>query len=249
MPAVVAPLSQPARGDGWVTETHWATVLDAGRGDDSQRAHAGLAQLCATYWPPVYSYLRRQGHRPDDAKDLTQEFFCRLIDRQYLKSLVPEKGKFRYFLLLLLNRFLADERDRANCQKRGGGRPIASGDARALELSYRREPLDDRTPEKIFERQWVLTLLQQVLDRLAAEAVEDGTERFFASVRHFLEGDRGDSYAKVASRLRMSEGAARVAVHRLRVRYREILYAEIARTVMSPDQIEDEMRHLVRLLS
>lgn len=249
MPSFVPQWSQPARGNGWLTETHWPTVLDAGRGDDSQRAHAGLAKVCETYWRPVYSYVRRRGHRPEAARDLTQEFFYRLIDRQYLKSLVPDKGRFRSFLLVLLDRFLADERDRANCQKRGGGRHISSLDARDLELSYASEGMDDATPEKIFERQWALTLLEQVRDRLRAEMVEVGEERFFDSVRSFLEGDRDVSYAKVASRWRLSEGAVRVEVHRLRGRFREILYAEIARTVTSPDQIEDERRHLVRLLS
>lgn len=249
MPAFVPQRSQPACANGWQTETHWTTVSDAACGDASQRAHAALARLCETYWPPVYSYVRRLGYPPEDAKDLTQEFFCRVIDKQYLKAVLPEKGKFRSFLLLLLNRFLADERDREHCQKRGGGQRIASWDARELEQTCDWEPLDDRTPERIYERQWVLTLLQLVLDRLRAEAVEDGNERFFSTVCHFLEGDRGDSYGEAAARLRMAEGAVRVAVHRLRARYREILYAEIARTVTSPDEIAEEMRQLVRLLS
>jgi RNA polymerase sigma-70 factor (ECF subfamily) len=234
-------LSPTTTGGGWFKTTHWSVVLDASR-NDSPQASAALARLCQIYWQPVYAYIRRLGRGPEDAKDLTQEFFFRLIEKNYLKSLDRETGKFRSFLLVVLKRFLANEWDRANRQKRGGGRQIISLDEMDTELRYLAEPIDDCTPEKAFEQRYARTVLQQVINRLQAEMSGDGKAAFFDELKDFLGGDGG--YSEVAVRCQMNEGALRVAVHRLRRRYREILREEIASTVASPEQIEEEIQHL-----
>jgi RNA polymerase sigma-70 factor (ECF subfamily) len=234
-------LSPTTTGGGWFKTTHWSVVLDASR-NDSPQASAALARLCQIYWHPVYAYIRRLGRGPEDAKDLTQEFFFRLIEKNYLKSLDRETGKFRSFLLVVLKRFLANEWDRANRQKRGGGRQIISLDEMDTELRYLAEPIDDCTPEKAFEQRYARTVLQQVINRLQAEMSGDGKAAFFDELKDFLGGDGG--YSEVAVRCQMNEGALRVAVHRLRRRYREILREEIASTVASPEQIEEEIQHL-----
>jgi RNA polymerase sigma-70 factor (ECF subfamily) len=244
MSASEQSLSQTSTADGWFKTTHWSVVLNAGRGDSPQ-ASAALAKLCQTYWYPVYTFVRRLGHSPEDSKDLTQEFFFRLVEKNYLKSLDRETGKFRSFLLVVLKRFLANEWDRANRQKRGGGRQIISLDEMDTELRYLAEPVDDCTPEKVFERRWARTLLEQVVNRLQGEMSEAGKEGLFRELKDFLGGDGGGgSYSEVAARCQMNEGALRVAVHRMRRRYREILREEIASTVASPEQIEDELQHL-----
>jgi RNA polymerase sigma factor (sigma-70 family) len=237
-------LSQTTAGDGWFKTTHWTMVLNASR-RDSPQASAALANLCQTYWSPVYSFVRRSGHGPEDAKDLTQEFFFRLLEKEYLKALDREGGKFRSFLLVVLKRFLANEWDRANRQKRGGGRQIVSIDEWNTELRYLNEPADNRTPETVFERRWALAVLEQVMNRLQAESSGAGKAELFGGLKDFLGGDGGGaSYSEVATRLQTNEGALRVAVHRLRRRYREILREEIAGTVASPGEIDDEIRHL-----
>jgi RNA polymerase sigma factor (sigma-70 family) len=229
---------------GMFTTTHWSVVLDAGRGDSPQTS-AALARLCQIYWYPVYTFVRRLGHGPEDAKDLTQEFFFRLLEKGYLKSLDRETGKLRSFLLVVLKRFLANEWDRANRQKRGGGRQVVSLDEVDTELRYLNEPVDDRTPEKVFDQRWALAVLEQVINRLQAEMAKAGKEDLFRGLMDFLGDDGGgDSYPELAARLQMNEGTLRVAVHRLRRRYREILREEIASTVDTPEQIEDEIRHL-----
>ncbi len=234
--------SQTSVGDGWFKTTHWSVVLNAGRGD-SPEATAALAKLCQTYWYPVYAFVRRLGNSPENAKDLTQEFFLRVIEKNYLKDVDCETGKFRSFLLVVLKRFLANEWDRANRQKRGGGRQILSLDEQDTELRYLTEPVDDRTPEKLFEQRCALAVLEQVVSRLQAEMTEAGKAELFRELKDFLGGE-GGSYSEAAERLQMNEGALRTTVHRLRRRYREILREEIAGTVASPEQIEDEIRHL-----
>lgn len=237
-------LSQTSAGEGWFRTTHWSVVLDAGRGD-SQQAGAALTKLCHAYWYPVYAYVRRLGHGSEDAKDLTQEFFCRLVEKDYLKDLSRETGKFRSFLLVVLKRFLANEWDRAHRLKRGGGQQVISLDEQDTELRYLTEPVDDCTPDKVFDRRWALTLLEQVMNRLQAEMAAAGKAELFHELKEFIGGESSSgAYSEVAARLQMNEGALRVAVHRQRRRYREILREEIAGTVASPDQIEDEIRHL-----
>lgn len=247
MTAPSAPASE-AGGPAFVT-THWSVVLAAGR-NDTTRAHDALARLCQTYWHPLYAYVRRLGHSPHDAQDLTQEFFARLLGKNYLAGADESRGRFRSFLLASLKHFLANEWDRASAQKRGGGQVPVPIDLITAETSCRFEPADQLTAEKIYERRWALTLLDQVLGRLRAEHVRDGREKLFEELKATLtEGSRTVAYAEIARRLNTTEGAVKVAVHRLRQRYREVLRAEIADTVASPGEVEDELRNLFAALS
>jgi RNA polymerase sigma factor (sigma-70 family) len=226
--------------------TRWTIVLTAGRTDTTQ-AQAALEKLCQTYWYPIYAYVRRQGHSPEDAQDLTQEFFARLIAKNYVRDVDPSKGKFRSFLLASLKHFLANEWDKSRAQKRGGGQTIVSLDA---ETRYRLEPADVVSADKIFDRRWALTLLDEVLKRLRDEYAADGKARLFEQLKETLTGERSTTpYAKLGDRLGMTEGAVKVAVHRLRQRYRETLRAEIAETVSGPEEVEEELRHLYVALS
>ncbi len=215
--------------------THWSLVVAAGQGD-SPDAKAALATLCQIYWYPLYAYVRRHGHNPHEAQDLTQEFFARLLEKDYLHDADRERGKFRSFLLTAFKHFLSKERDRANALKRGGGRPTLSLDLPAGEQRYRREPADQSTPETIYERRWALTLLDQVITRLREEFVAAGKGPLFERLKVFLTGERGpEPYARLAVELDLTEGALKVAIHRMRRRYRELLRAEIAQTVDTPE--------------
>jgi RNA polymerase sigma-70 factor (ECF subfamily) len=229
---------------GIFATTHWTVVLAAGQ-SSSPQSDAALARLCETYWYPLYAYVRRQGKTPQDAEDLTQEFFARFLESHALRAVSPERGRFRSLLLASLNHFLTNEWKRAGTLKRGGGICFLSLDQTAAEDRYRLEPVNDLTPEKIFERRWALTLLDQVLTRLRDECVVDGNSKLFDQLRGFLSNtsDPG-SYAEVAAQIGTSETAARQAVRRLRQRYRELMRAEIAQTVSSPQEIDDEIRHL-----
>jgi RNA polymerase sigma-70 factor (ECF subfamily) len=224
--------------------THWSLVVAAGQGD-SPEAKAALATLCEIYWYPLYAYVRRHGHGPDEAQDLTQEFFARLLEKDYLQDADRQRGKFRSFLLTAFKHFLSKERDRANALKRGGGRPTLSLDLQAGEQRYRREPADHVTPETIYERRWALTLLDQVIARLRQEFAAAGKGPFFERLKVFLTGEKGpEPYARLAADLDMTEGALKVAIHRMRRRYRELLHAEIGQTVDTPAEVEEELRHL-----
>ncbi len=217
--------------------TRWTMVLAAGRGDSPQAARA-LDELCRLYWYPLYAYIRRCGHEAHEAEDLTQEFFARLLAKNYLADVEREKGKFRSFLLASLKHFLANEWDKARAQKRGGHHTFVSLDA---ETRYRSEPADEPSADKLLDRQWALALLDQVLARLAAEA----DAKQFAVLKPFLTAGKDVThYADVAVKLGMTEGAVKVAVHRLRQRYRKLLREEIAHTVASPAGVDDEIRHL-----
>ena len=213
--------------------------------DSRPDARAALATLCQAYWYPLYAYVRRCGYESHDAEDLTQEFFARLLDKDGLASVDRGKGKFRSFLLASLRHFLANERDWARARKRGGGRTVLSFDRGEAETRYRLEPSHELTPEKDFDRQWALALLRQVLDSLEAEHVASGTERLFEGLKGFLTQAEGPCpYAEAARRLGMTEGAVKVAVHRLRRRYRQLLRDEIAQTVAGPKEVDEEIRHL-----
>lgn len=219
-------------------------MLAAGRAD-SPEAREALAVLCQAYWYPLYAYVRRQGYGPHDAQDLTQEFFARLLEKQYLAGLKREGGKFRSFLLTALKRFLANEADRAGAQKRGGGRTVISIDAASAESRYGLEPSHELTAEKIFEQRWAQALLEQVHARLREDYAAAGKSQLFDQISPSLGQRRGAvRYAEMASRLEMSEAAIKMAVQRLRARYRELLRAEIAQTVASPEEVEEEIRHL-----
>jgi len=233
----------------WFVTTHWSVVLEA-RDQRSPQAAAALEQLCRTYWYPLYAYVRRRGYGEHDAQDLAQGFFARLVERNYLEAVGRQKGKFRSFLLAALNHFVSDEWDRARAEKRGGRETFISLDDQTAEDRYRQEPADELSPERIYERRWAMTLLDQVLRQLEAEFAATGRLRLFEQLKVFLLDEKGvGSYAETAARLEMTEGALRVAVHRLRQRYGELFRDEIAHTVASPDEIEDEVRHLLSVLS
>jgi len=223
-------------------------VLAAGH-DSSPEAQDALEQLCRVYWYPLYAYARRRGHSAHDAADLVQGFFGRVIAKQVLRGLEPGVGRFRSFLLTCFNRFISDERDRAERLKRGGGQEIISFDAYSAEERYGLEPVDLRDPEKIFERRWALTVLDQVLERLKAELEVENKSRLFEHLQALVMGEAGDArQTTIAARLGLSEGALAVAVHRLRQRYRRLLRQEIAHTVTGADEVEEELRHLLAVL-
>jgi RNA polymerase sigma-70 factor (ECF subfamily) len=228
--------------------THWSVVL-AARGDSATVAREALETLCRSYWYPLYAYARRMGQAPHDAEDLTQEFFARLLEKDWLLAAAPEKGRFRTFLLVALKRFMAKEWQRAGAQKRGGGRQHLSLDTTDAEQRYAGEPTEPWTAEDIYERRWAMTLLQQALEQLRAEFAEGGKEAEFECLKHWLSADRGGiPYAELAAELGHSEGAARVAVHRLRKRFRQLFREVIAATVAEGESVEEELRHLVAVL-
>ena len=229
--------------------TRWSIVIAAGGGAaDSQRAHRALEHLCTAYWYPLYAFVRRQGHSPHDAQDLTQEFFARLLARNFLGDADPAKGRFRSFLLGALKHFLSDEWDRARAQKRGGGMHLISLDAESAETRYQLEPTDESSAEKIYERRWALALLDEVLKRLRDEFTRDGKEHVFEEIKSALTGGKVP-YAEIATRLEVKEGAVRTAIHRMRTRYRDLVRAEIAETVASPSDVDAEMQHLFAALA
>ncbi len=225
--------------------THWTVVLEAARPGTAQSQEA-FARIYVDYWYPLFAYVRRRGHLPHDAADIAQDFFVHLIRQQSLKGMEREGGKFRTFLLRSLDNFLANQWDRARAQKRGDGLPQLSLNAADVELRYSMEPPAADTPETIFERQWIFTLLSKILDNLRAECEIAGRGMLFSDLRLHLQGERsGPPYAEVAARNGMSEGAVKVAVHRLRQRYGELLREEIARTVSSPEEVDEELRHFI----
>ena len=227
--------------------THWTQVLHAG-GSDSTAAHAALAQLFQTYWYPLYAYVRRRGNSPADAEDLTQGFFARLLELDSLAHVSREKGKFRSFLLASLNHYISDEWDRARAQKRGQGRVI-SLDASLAEDRFSREPADTLTPEKLFERKWAMTLLDSVVQRIQREYESADKGALFLALRFSIAGEAEEPYATLAVKLGLSEPALRVAVHRLRQRYRQLLRDEIARTVATEAEVDGEIQHLFQALA
>lgn len=230
------------------TTTHWSVVLEAGR-DESPKAREALGTVCRAYWYPLYAYVRRKGYEAEEAQDLTQEFFARLIARNYLSVADRHKGKFRSFLLGSLEHFLAREWSKARAQKRGGGQLIHSLDAMDGERRYLQEPADALTPSVIFDRRWATTLLEQAMSRLRDESVARQKGELFGQLESLLSGEKGEaSYAAIAAALEMSEGAVKVAVHRLRQRYGELVREEIARTVATPEEVEDELRYLFAVL-
>jgi RNA polymerase sigma-70 factor (ECF subfamily) len=211
----------------------------------SPEAQEALATLCQVYWYPLYAYARRRCPHVHDAQDLTQAFFTELLEKDYLQAANPERGKFRSFLLTAFKHFLSKERERAHAQKRGGGRPALSLDFELGESRYHLEPIDNATPESLYERDWALGILQQTLAQLRRELAGAGKEQLFECLKEVLAGNSvHESYARVAEQLGMSEQSIKVAVHRLRRRYRELLRAEIAQTVASPEEVDEELRDL-----
>ena len=229
--------------------THWSVVLTAGQSSSSQAAEA-LEKLCRTYWYPLYAYVRRRGNGVSDAQDLTQDFFYRLLDRDWLAQVDRRKGKFRSFLLMAMNHFLANEWDRAKRVKRGGRVFFQSYEDDACEQRYREEANLDRSPEQLYEQRWAMALLETVLARLRGEATVAGRLEQFHELKGFLTGEkRSITYADLAAKLSTTEAALKMAVQRLRHRYGELLREEIANTVANPSEVEDELRHLMTVLS
>ena len=238
-----------ARASPVFATTHWSVVLAAGQ-SASKAAENALEELCRRYWYPLYAYLRRKGYSEHDAQDLTQGFFEHLIERRTLESVGREKGKFRSFLLSCLNHFLAHERERAGAQKRGGGRELISLNGEEAEQRYRLEPRDERSPERIFEHRWAMTLLDQVLAQLDREFQETGRENLFQKVRPFLvEGKGNGPYRHAADEIGMSEEAFKKAVQRMRRRYSELFRSEIAHTVATKEEVDEELRYLCGVLA
>ena len=230
--------------------THWSVVLTAATHNDTTRTRDALARLCQTYWYPLYAHVRRRGYSAHDAQDLTQAFFAQLFERQSLASAIPERGRFRSFILAALNHFLANEWKKGMAQKRGGGGQNLSLDWAAAEQRFDLEPATQATPDKLFEKQWALTLLAEVLNRLEHEFQTEGKADLFAALKQTLMGVReSQPYAGLARSLGMNESAVKVAVHRLRKRYRELIRAEIANTLDHSENVEAEMRHLFQVLA
>jgi RNA polymerase sigma factor (sigma-70 family) len=233
----------------WFTTTHWSVVLAAKRNDSAEGSKA-LERLCRTYWPPLYGYIRRDGHSPEDAQDLTQEFFARLVEKDYLGYLEDQRGKFRSFLLTLLKHFLSDQRAKAGAQKRGGGKAFVSlDDTSAVEADYQIEATHDGNPEHLYERQWAKRVLEQALGRLRQEYVSEGKAVLFEQLKDLQPGEHGaTSYVQIGTQLGMSEAAIKSAVHRMRRRHGELLREEIAQTVSRPEEVNEEIRYLLRVL-
>ena len=236
--------SSAGGSNAWFVTTRWSVVLSA-KNSDSERSSQALEALCRTYWYPLYAYARRCGHSPADAEDLTQGFFARLLEKDYLRSVAREKGRFRGFLLTSLKRFMANEWDRQHAAKRGGFAGIIPVDAEVAETRFTSDAAHHVPPDVLFDRQWAVTLLDRTLLTLSEEYVASGRARLFEHLRDCLARDESAlSYAEIAARLNLTEAAVKMAVQRLRGRYREILRSEIAETVSTEAEIEEELRYL-----
>ena len=237
----------PSHAAGQFTTTRWSLVL-AAQDDAPAEAEAALAELCKAYWYPLYAFIRRRGYDAHDAQDLTQEFFYRLLDRNYLSAVDHRKGRFRSFLLAALEHFLTNEWRRSQTQKRGGGKQIVSIDDTA-EARYMQEPSTELSPERIYEQRWALAFLDRVIHQLRQEFVDAGKQSTFDAIKIFLTGERNnESHLALASRLGTTEAALKMSISRLRQRYGELLRAEIANLVARPEDIEDELRALLKAL-
>ena len=233
---------------GLFVTTHWSVVL-AARDGESQAADEALTRLCSMYWYPLYAFVRRRGYNPHDAEDLTQEFFSRLLHKHYLKVVDLRKGRFRTFLLTALENFLCYEWRRAHAQKRGGGFRFVSLDDPDAEQRYSQEPASRESPEKVFERNCALALLEQAMQRLRTEFESEGKGDRFERLKGFLTADETQApYAELARQLETSEAALKMSVSRMRKRYGELLRDTVAQTVANPEQAEDELRSLFAAL-
>jgi RNA polymerase sigma-70 factor (ECF subfamily) len=242
-------VERPQTAQASFATTHWSVVL-ACRDADSPLAARALEALCRTYWYPLYAYVRRRGYSPEDAQDLTQEFFTRFLAKGYLAAVHPGKGKFRWFLLSAVKRFLNNEQQRALAVKRGGGAFHVPFDGEKAEERYRLEAADHLTPDRLFDRAWAVNLIEAANRSLEEEHVLEGKAELFEQLKVFLSGDQGSlSYAEVGARVRMTEGAVKVAVHRLRHRYRDVLREQIAETVTTRTEVEEELRDLLAVFS
>ena len=226
--------------------TQWSVVL-AARGHTGAEARAALESLCGVYWYPLYAYTRSRGHDPETARDLTQAFFTHLLEQEILRPVDPAKGRFRAFLLASLKNFLSHEREKAQALKRGGGVSTFSMDAEVAEGRFGHEPVDRLTPEQLFERRWGLTIMERAMERLAAASASRPGQ--FDRLKGYLTGaEPTAAYRQAAADLGLSEGAVKTAVHRLRKEYGLILREEIAATIADPNELDDELRHLLAVI-
>ena len=239
--------TQAVRTGAAFATTLWSVVLAVQT--DSPESHHALERLCRAYWRPIYAFLRRDGHAPADAEDFTQGFLASLLARNSLASVGPERGRFRSFLLASLRHYLADQRDRARAAKRGGGAAAVSLDAETAEAFYARQVSSGDTPERCFERQWAQTVLDHAQDRLKAECQTAGKESLYNDLGPQRQDDRTETHAEIGVRHGMSENAVRLAAMRLRRRYQELVREEIGQTVKSEAELEEELRHLLRVLT
>jgi len=231
------------------TTTHWSVVLAAGD-QTSPRVEQALTRLCQTYWFPIYAFVRKRGHSPEQAQDLTQEFFAGFLEKNHVAKAARERGRFRSFLMTSVENFLRNENDRARAQKRGGGRKLISLDEQDAEERYLCEPATEMDPAKTFEQRWAATLLGAVLTRLQEEFGATGRGDLFESLQAHLWGDsQSIPYPQLAEQFGLSLANVKTTAHRLRQRYRELLREEIAHTVALPSQIDDEIRHLMKVVS
>ena len=230
--------------------THWSLVLSARDGESPQSA-AALEKLCRAYWYPLYAYIRRGGQSRENAEDLTQAFFARLLEKKFLDAADQERGRFRSFLLVALKRFLANEWERAHAQKRGGFQPQLSLDTEMAERKFQSDlATTELSPDRAFERRWALTLLEQTMSRLRGEFERAGKISEFERLKIFLTADKNEiPYATIAAELGLSEGTLRVAVHRLRRRYRELFREEIGHTLAAGESVDEELQHLLSVLA
>jgi RNA polymerase sigma-70 factor (ECF subfamily) len=240
-------MSSDASSNQIFVTTHWSVVLAAGQADPAA-AHSALEELCRTYWFPLYAYVRRRGHPPEESEDLTQEFFLRLIDKQSLRLADSTRGKFRSFLLTSLKHFLINEWEKARAAKRGGAQsfqPVAWEDA---ENRYLAEPARDLTPDQLFDKRWAVTIVERAQHRLREEYVEANKLPLFEQLQGHVWGDGAAGYAESAARLDTTEGALRIAAHRMKERFRDLLREEVAHTAASADEVDGELRYLVSVL-
>jgi len=236
--------TSPHGSNACFVTTHWSVVLSA-QDPGGPRSREALESLCRAYWYPLYSYARRAGHSPHDAEDLTQGFFGRLLEKDYLKAAAREKGRFRTFMLVAFKRYLANEWDRQHAQKRGGFAPVVELDAEVAESRFASEQSHDLPPDVLFDRQWAVTLLDRTMGLLKRDYAESGRSQLFEHLNGCLVRDETAlPYAEIAVQIGVTEAAVKMAIHRLRVRYREMLRQEIAQTVSVAGEIEDEIRHL-----
>jgi RNA polymerase sigma factor (sigma-70 family) len=229
----------------WFTTTHWSVVLAAGQ-PDSAHAMAALEKLCRSYWYPLYAYVRRRGYGPEDAEDLTQALFARLLEKNSLAAAHPDKGRFRSFLLGALKHLLADEQAKAHAKKRDGGQFLVSRERAVAEAQFSQEPMDEESPDRLFDRRWALTVLDQAARRLREEYRTGGNTLPFEQLKVYVTGETtAPSYADTAVKLGLSESAAKSAIYRLRQRHHELVREEVAQTVADPNELQAEIRYLM----
>jgi RNA polymerase sigma-70 factor (ECF subfamily) len=237
-----------APGGGAFPNTRWSLVVQVG-GEDDGRARAAMAELCEIYWYPLYAYARRDSKAPEDAADLTQGFFAKLLSEENLKTVRQERGKLRSYLLTGMRNFIISEMRRQSRQKRGGGVPVSSLDLDDAERRYREDIASEHTPETLFERRWAITLLDRAMQRLKGDYLDSERGELFDALQPFIGGGGEGTYAEVGTRLGMTEGAVKVAVHRMRGRYRLRLREEVVNTVADESEVEAEIAYLFSVFS